>query len=327
MTIPIIRFLILGTIICLPFTGQSIQAEELPFPTRFTGEEKFHELVGKSKTGEWEKLPIGERMAKFGRALRGTPYVNFTLEIDDHVEAPSVNFEGLDCWTYFETCLGLARMIGYPKENYSPKDLLEQIQFTRYRGGACSGDYLERIHYLAEWFFDNEARGVADDITRSFPHAKAISGRKVQEMTVLWKGYRYLKNNPDLRPRMARLESQVGSLPVHYIPREKVHLIEPKLQNGDILGIVTRHHGAFCSHVGMAMRTDDGVLRLAHATTNKKYRRVIFDDSISTYLKSINAHLGVIIARPLEVDQTVFDEEIYLKNLKDLTGGTVVTTH
>lgn len=88
--------------------------------------------------------------------MQGTPYVGLTLEIDDHIESASVNFKGLDCWTFFETALGLARMFGQAKTRYEPSDLLREIEWTRYRGGQCHGNYLDRIHYLDEWFRDND---------------------------------------------------------------------------------------------------------------------------------------------------------------------------
>lgn len=212
-------------------------------------------------------------------------------------------------------------MIADEQPGYEPQDLLDQIEFTRYRGGQCSGNYLERIHSLAEWFFENDARGVAKNITADLGSARQIKNRKVQEMTVLWKHYRYLRENPDLRPKMAVLQDQIEQLPVFYMPTANVASIESKLKNGDILGIATRHDGGFCSHVGIAIRTKDGVLRIMHASSQKQYKRVVVDDSISQYLKNFGSHIGVIVARPLEVDQTVRDAATYEKNLAELTNG------
>ncbi len=296
-------------------------ASELPFATRFKGVDRFNALVEQAKKENWAALPIGDRIARFGKAMRSTPYVSYTLEIDDHIEAPSVNFNGLDCWSFFETSLGLARMIARKQETYTPDDLLREVQFTRYRGGVCTGNYLERIHYLAEWYFDNEARGVVDNITRKLGHAQPITGRKCQEMTILWKTYRYLRNNPELRPKMAKLEETISQLPVYCIPKAKVHLVEKDLKDGDILGIATRGQGAFCSHVGIGVRTDDGVFRIMHASSQKDYKRVIVDKSISEYLKKFSSHLGVIVGRAKEIDATVTDFDTYRANLEKLTGG------
>ncbi|MEM9017133.1 MAG: N-acetylmuramoyl-L-alanine amidase-like domain-containing protein, partial [Verrucomicrobiota bacterium] len=285
-------------------TNEKVAAvRPLPMSTIFKGEDRFHAIVKKASEENWRELPIGERIIKCARELHGLPYENFTLEIDDHIESPSVNLEGLDCWTFFEQAMGLARMISIEKEKYTPEDLLREIEFTRYRGGVCTGNYLERIHYLAEWFFENEARGTCRHLTPELTGAERIHDRRISEMTVLWKSYRYLKNNPELREPMAEWEARVAAMPVYHIPKAKVPALEPQLQNGDVIGIATKHHGGFCSHVGLAIRTDDGVTRFMHASRN--YRKVVIDKSVSGYLNQFSSHAGILVGRPLEVSETV----------------------
>lgn len=315
------RCLLLGGLGLLsPLRGEETAAAKrlLPMSTIFKGETRFHAMMKKAREKEWAKLPIGERIVRFGKELEGLPYTNFTLEIDDKIESPSVNLNQLDCWTFFEQCLGLARMIGFPKEEYTPEDLLRQIELTRYRAGVCTGNYLERIHYLAEWFFENDARGTCRHLTPTLPGATRITGRKVTEMTTLWKSYRYLRNNPDLRPPMRELEIQVEKLPVYHIPKSQVAEIEPQLQNGDVIGIATKYNGAFCSHVGLILRTDDGVARFMHASRN--FKKVVVDQSISGYLAEFSAHAGILVGRPLEVGETVTDPAVYQANLAKLLG-------
>lgn len=291
---------------------------KLPLGTIFRGEKKFDRVVAKALEENWRALPIGKRIAKFAKEFHHTPYKSFTLEIDNKIESPSANLDGMDCWTFFEISLGMARMIAIEKEKYEPEDLLAQIQLTRYRGGKCSGNYLERIHYLAEWFFENDARGTIDHITRDLGAAERIHNRKIQEMTVLWKSYRYLRNNPNLRAPMKQWENYVAAMPVHYIPKSRVSRIEGKLQDGDVLGIATRANGGFCSHVGLAIRTDDGVMRIMHASTN--YKKVVYDKSVSGYLNQFKYHAGIIVGRPLEVSKTVTDPAVYQVKLKKQTG-------
>ena len=290
---------------------------KLPMTTIFKGEARFGAILEKARDEDWAALPIGERVVRFGRELIGLPYVNFTLEIDDHIESPSVNLDEFDCWTFFEQCLGMARMTGFKKDSYEPADLLRQIELTRYRAGYCSGNYLERIHFLAEWFFENDARGTCRHLTPGLPGAERINDRKVTEMTTLWKSYRYLRNNPELRPPMREIESRVEQLPVFYIPKAKVAEIEPSLQNGDVIGIATKYNGGFCSHVGLVSRGEDGVARFMHASRN--YKKITLDKSISGYLSDFSAHAGILVGRPLEVSETVTDRAIYEANLRKLT--------
>ncbi|MGB3120916.1 MAG: N-acetylmuramoyl-L-alanine amidase-like domain-containing protein [Verrucomicrobiales bacterium] len=301
------------------FTGLLSGGESgypLPLGTTFKGEKKFQAIVEKARKENWREKPIGERLIACAMELRGTPYKGFTLEIDDHIESPSANLEGLDCWSFFEISLGLARMLESGGPDYQPQDLLNQILLTRYRGGICTGSYLERLHYLAEWFFDNSARGTIANVTGELGSTKRVNGRKLQEMTVLWKSYRYLRETPSLRLPMAALEKELSNLPVNYIPKSAVKSLESKLQNGDIIAIVTNQQGGFCSHVGLAVRTSDGVLRFMHASTH--YHKVVIDDSLSEYLNKFKYHMGILVGRPLPASGTVSDPTIYSTRLKAL---------
>jgi hypothetical protein len=272
-------------------------AEFLPQGTTFIGAAKFQQIMDRAMAENWAALPMGERVARFGLAMRGTKYVAWTLEIDDRVESPSANFNGLDCWTFFEIALGLARMIGKRQRAYSPSDLLRQIEWTRYRGGVCRGNYLDRIHYLDEWFTDNAARGNIHNVTRAVGPVVRLTGRANDEMSLNPKLYRYLRANPALVPALSRIEKQLEHVPFDFIPKAQVAACEPRIQSGDILGIVTNHPHVFCSHVGLALRTEDGVCRFMHASATQK--KVIVDKTIHEYLNSIKSHAGIIVGRPV----------------------------
>ena len=307
----------LGTLMGLGWAAGSAAAEGLPLARTCIGREKFAAIVAKATAQNWASKPIGHRMTLLALELNNTPYVGYTLEIDDRIEAPSANFEGLDCWTFFETVLGLARMLERPKARYAPQDLLAEIQWTRYRAGRCTGNYLERIHYLNEWYLDNAARGNIVDLTAQFGVDVPLVGRESREMTVLWKSYRYLRKNPDLRPKMAALEQEVSALPVRYIPKAKVRSIEPKLRNGDIIGIVSKGQGGVCSHVGIILRpSSDGAAHFMHASSN--FKKVTVDEVISNYLQTYSSNLGILVARPLPTNRTVRDPAVYQANLQRL---------
>jgi hypothetical protein len=265
----------------------------------------------------WQRLPMGQRVAQFGLALRGVPYVGYTLEIDDHVESASANFNGLDCWTYFEIALCLARMVEQGKSSYVPSELLAEIEWTRYRAGVCQGNYLDRIHYLSEWFYDNHARGNIEHITEKIGPTERIYDRKIQEMTLLWKGYRYLRMNPELRAGMKEHEDRIAKYPFRYISKARVAEVEPQIQSGDIIGIVTNQSGGFCSHVGLALRTEDGVLHFMHASKNHK--KVVLDVRLSFYLNKFKNHAGIIVGRPLPRSASERDTNSYQKKLSKIT--------
>jgi len=271
----------------------------LPFGTVFKGQDQFNRLVAKAKAGNWKALPIGERTAAVGQALVGTRYKHFTLEIDNRIESPSVNFQGMDCWTFFEIALGFARMLNEPESNWTPERLLHYIEMDRYRAGECTGEYLSRLHYLEDWLYDNNRRGLVEDLTRE------LGGRSVphsaREMTAGWRHYRYLAANRSLLGPLARMEANVSSRPLYEIPKDRVAGIESKLRSGDIIGIISRDRGGLRStaHVGLALRTSDGVLHFMHASSPSNYGRVVVDSQLSKYLYRYRSDSGILVARPL----------------------------
>ncbi|MGJ8656881.1 MAG: N-acetylmuramoyl-L-alanine amidase-like domain-containing protein [Akkermansiaceae bacterium] len=269
-------------------------AEMLPQSVTFIGQQKFQQISQKAIAGNWRALPMGDRMAKIALELQGIPYKAYTLEIHNKIESPSVNFSGLDCWTFFETVMGMAKMLETPKKSYTHSDLLAQIEHTRYRGGVCKGNYLDRIHYLAEWYKDNDKRKNIDDITRKFP--TVTMPNQCNEMSLLWKHYRYLKHNPELRPLMAQSEREITAMTVKMVPKSKVPGIEKHLKNGDIIGIARHGNGSYCSHVGIIIKDDKGQARFMHASTT--YKKVVVDSTISGYLNKFKKHAGILIARP-----------------------------
>lgn len=274
-------------------------AARLPWSTVFKGEPKFAQLCSQAQRGNWAALPIGRRTTTVGRALLGTPYGNYTLEIDDHIESPSVTFYQLDCWTFYEASLAFARMIRSKPAPWSPADLLHFIELERYRGGHCDGNYLSRMHHLEEVFADNEHRGLGRNVTRSLGGVSIH--RNVREMQIAWRSYRYLSHNPSLLSGMAQVEARVSRLPVVYIPRNRVAGIESSLQDGDVLAIVGRDETAYTTHVGLAVR-DGGICRFMHATSKRdKGHRCILDGRISSYLHENSSHIGLIVFRPADV--------------------------
>jgi hypothetical protein len=271
---------------------------QLPMSTTFKGREQFDRLVALAQQNNWKSLPIGERTAAVGQAMVGTPYKSYTLEIDNRIESPSVNLNGQDCWTFFENSLAFARMLDQPQENWTPETMLRQIEIDRYRGGECTGEYLSRLHYLEDWLADNDRRGLIKDLTRSLggvsvPHA-------AHEMTVGWKHYRYLAANRSLLGPLGRMESDVSRRPLYEIPKNRVPRIENKLRSGDIIGIVSRDgpHLYSTSHVGLALRTSDGVLHFMHASAPNNYGKVVVDSRLSDYLNRFRTHAGILVGRP-----------------------------
>ena len=286
--------LLIALLMISPCTSRSAG---LPLEKTFIGQQKFQQLMNRGYRAGWAKLPIGERVNKFALALRGTPYVNYTLELHDTIEAPSVNMNGMDCWTLFEVALCMARLVALHPPPYSPQEMLRLIEMDRYRNGRCTGRFDSRLHHLEDWIQDNERRGLVKDITPS------LGGKKLyRRMAYMGKKphlYRQLRADPSLVPAFIRLENELSRRGITYVPRSQVPRIESKLRNGDIICIVTNWHETYTSHVGVASRDSDGVLRFLHASKN--HRAVVLDDRLSDYLNKFSTHAGIYVARPLDL--------------------------
>src|SRR5213596_813025 len=285
--------------LCLICSVALASTSRLPFNTIFKGQDQFNRLVAKAKAGNWKALPVGERTAAVGQALVGTRYKHFTLEIDNRIESPSVNFQGMDCWTFFEIALGFARMLNEPESNWTPERLLHYIELDRYRGGECTGEYLSRLHYLEDWLYDNDRRGLVEDLTRSLGGLSV--SHSAREIRTGWRNYRYLVHNRSLLGPLGRMEANVSSRPLYHVPKSQVAAIEPKLRSGDIIGVISRARNGLSStaHVGLALRTSDGVLHFMHASSPSNYGRVTVDEELSKYLYRYHSDSGILVARPL----------------------------
>lgn len=293
----------------LPLAGQHTvsppSAPRLPLPTVFKGEAKFRALVQQAERENWRQLPLGPRTIRAARAMVGTPYVNYTLEVHDRVESPVVNLQSMDCWTFYENALAFARMLRYKPGPYTPQDMLHMIELERYRGGRCTGSYLSRMHHLEEVFYDNERRGLAKNITPRLPGAVRLR-REIREMTVQWKSYRYLRNNPSLLPEMGRIEERVSKLPVWHVPKNKVRSIEGMLQDGDVVAITTNWKYGYTSHVGLIVKLK-GRAYFTHATSDRdKGRMTIIDRPITDYLNGSSKHAGIAVLRPNDLPPSKF---------------------
>ena len=275
----------------------------LPLSTVFQGESKFQAIVAKAERENWRNLPLGERTVRVARELVGTPYVNYSLEVDDRTESPVANLKGMDCWTYYENSLALARMLRFKPAPYKPEDMLHMVEIERYRNGICTGGYLSRMHHLEEVFYDNQRRGYATNITSRIPGAERMH-REIHEMTVQWKAYRYLRSNPSLIVPMGKIEAQVSNLPVYQVPKSKVRGAEKYLQNGDICAITSTDTSGYTSHVGMIVRMGDRAY-FTHATSDRdKGRMVIIDRPITDYINAGAKHAGIVICRPNDLPQS-----------------------
>ena len=279
-------------------TSVTLRQPRLPWPVVFKGEAKFSKLCARARQENWSNLALPTRTVTVGKALCGTSYGNYTLEIDNKIESPSVNFDLLDCWTFYEASLAFARMIKNPPHLWSREAMLHYIELERYRNGVCDGTYVSRMHHLEEVFADNQRRGLGTIATPSLGGVPIR--RKVRYMQVPGSDNRYLRNNPAMLSDFARIEASLSQLPITYIPKSRVASVESQLQDGDVIAVVSDWHSSYTSHVGLAVR-DGKNCRFMHATSSRsKGRCCVVDGRISEYLREKSSNYGITVFRPGE---------------------------
>jgi hypothetical protein len=293
-----VRLAIGGAFGLLTATALAEQIESLRKPIAdFEGQEIFYRIVNKAKAEHWTQLPIGQLMGKIAMEFKGTPYVGFTLELSRDSESCVVNFKGLDCVTFFEDTLDMARMLKHGKS--TPEDLIHEVQFTRYRDGKRT-DFASRLHYTTDWFVNNQKKGVIKILTPELPGAQPFT-QKVGIMSAHPNHYRQLAAHPELVPEIRQDEDRINALSLMYLPMDKLAGAEHLLQTGDIVGVATTERGIDIAHTGLCIKDDQGIVHFMDASSKRSEMQVTLDRDISKCLNWSHRLTGVMFARPLEV--------------------------
>ncbi len=205
---------------------------------------KFHLAVEKN-LGE---KPIGDVITEIGESFIGTDYEAFSLEKSGD-EKLVINFSGLDCTTFLETALALARCIKSGKTSF--EDYQNELTNIRYRNGSID-KYPSRLHYFSDWIFDNQKKGIIKDITKDLDGDPIKF--KLNFMSAHPQSYKQLKENPEFIPIIKKQEDAINEREYFYIPKDKVSQIEDKIDNGDLIAFVTNIKGLDISHTGIALQ-------------------------------------------------------------------------
>ncbi len=249
--------------------------------------QRFRLAAERALSGE----PIGEVMAVLGNSFVGTPYVAHTLEAPGP-EHLVVNLQGLDCTTFVENVLALARCVKLDQMSFDA--FKKQLQFIRYRSGLIQG-YPSRLHYFTDWIGDNERKQILQDLTRELggiPLEKTIDF-----MSTHRKSYPQLSGESALdaiRAAELRLSSAVHT----YVPKASIAGIQNRLRSGDIIAITTSIPGLDVSHTGL-VSAKDGKPCYLHAPLSGGAVQ-LSQGSLADYLAGTGKPTGIIVARPME---------------------------
>ncbi len=245
--------------------------------------------------------PITDLVADIGKTFLGTEYLAHGIE-DEGEEQLVINLKGLDCTTFVENTLVFARLIKVGKTSF--KDYEDELQRIRYRNGIIN-KYPSRLHYFTDWIYDNEKKGIIDDIT------ELVGGKPIQFhlnfMSAHPESYRQLKEHPDFVKEIRKQEAEISRRTYMYVPKERIGFVEDQIENGDIIAFTTSIPGLDVSHVGIALRMEDDRIHILHAP-NAGISVQITTDPLSAYINKIKKDTGIIILKPLDPTQ---------KNLSD----------
>jgi len=240
--------------------------------------------------GNEQDAPASALVVKIGTFFKGTPYVANTLESEK--EQLVVNLRELDCTTFAENCLAIAKTIQSGVLTFDK--FTEELTRVRYRNGIIAG-YPSRLHYFSDWIYNNKKKLIVKDVGEELEIAHY--GSEVNFMSTHPESYSRLKNNRKMVKEIAHIENIISKRSMYYIPEDKISEVEDQLYEGDIVGITTNVEGLDISHVGILVR-ENGRIHLMHASSVAK-KVVISDITLEDYLLNSESSTGVMVARPI----------------------------
>lgn len=234
--------------------------------------------------------PLNDIIVELGKSFIGLEYETSTL--DKSIEEKLViHLSGLDCYTFLESSFVFARCIKQGKTTF--EDYQKELANIRYRNGIMNG-YASRLHYFIDWIFDCQRRGIVKDITGEL--GGEAYNKVINFMSAHPAAYKQLKDNTALIKEIAAVEFEMAKRKYYYIPKEKLSDAESKIQNGDLIAITTSIEGLDVSHVGIAVKMDDGRIHLMHSpNTGKKIQ--ITEQPLTDYLLANKKQTGIMAVR------------------------------
>lgn len=239
---------------------------------------------------EKRSLPFNELITRTALFFSGTPYVASTLEKEP--ERLVVNLREMDCTTFVETVLALARTLR--EDTLSFDAFCRQLQNIRYYNGIIDG-YASRKHYFTDWIQANEQQGIVADYTRQ---AGGVPWHiQVSFMSEHADKYKQLATDPVQVKLISARETEINGRQYTYIPKDKITGAAAQIRNGDILCFTTTIAGLDVSHTGYAY-WQDRTLTFIHASSAAR-EIIVNPGSLADYAARIRSNSGIRVIRPL----------------------------
>jgi len=234
-------------------------------------------------------LSVGELILKVGNDFKGAPYVGKTLDLNIE-ENLVVNLRELDCTTFVENCLAIARTIKSGKPTF--ETFVSELEKIRYRNGQLNG-YISRLHYFSDWITNNSEKRIVEDMDLKIGGVKCPI--TLGFMSNHPDSYPQLKANPLLIKEIKQIEKQLSAKQFFFIPREKIVDHENQILDGDIVAFVTKIPGMDVSHVGILFKKDGRVFLLHAPLSGGKVETTRVP--LADYLKDSKSTRGIFVVR------------------------------
>lgn len=234
-------------------------------------------------------LSTGELALKIGNDFKGTPYVGKTLDLTVE-EDLVVNLRELDCTTFVENCLAIARTIKSGKLTF--ESFTSELEKIRYRNGQLNG-YVSRLHYFGEWIVNNAEKGIVEDMSMKIGGVKCPI--LLNFMSTHPDSYPQLAANPALIKEIQEIELKVSAQSYFFIPKEKIAAYENKIMDGDLVAFVTKIPGMDVSHVGILFNKDGRIFLLNASMSGGKVETT--NVPLADYLKNSKFTTGIFVVR------------------------------
>ena len=239
----------------------------------------------------FKKAPLETVLEKTACFFLGTPYVAHTLD-ENLDEALVVNLRELDCVTFVENVLALSFAVR--SNNLSMDYFKNKLTEIRYRSNEIT-DYASRIHYTSDWVFENERKGLLENISKDLSGVKET--KKIDIMSTHQSAYKQLANDDVMLSKIIKIEEAINNRGgFYYLPKQLIAEKAKDIPHMAVIGFVTSIDGLDTTHVGFAYRKKNGDLTFIHASSAKM--EVVIDSmSLSDYCLSQKNCKGIIVAR------------------------------
>ena len=235
-------------------------------------------------------LPISDLVVKIGLSFLDTPYVAATLEngLDEKLV---INLRQLDCTTFAESVLALARTVKLKKTDF--ESFATELEKIRYRDGFRN-QYPSRLHYFSEWILNNEKKGI---VSGKANQNGVKCDKVINYMSTHPSDYPVLKEHPELIPAIAKQEKELSEKGFMYFLKSDIPNLYRNLKHGDIIALTSSIDGVDVNHVGIIIRKGNE-FHLLHAPLSGK-KVLVSEGPITDFIKPASKNNGIIIARPV----------------------------